>query len=187
MAVEPDIITPMNEIPSTPEEVQQILRTAMGQIEFARQYTLELLETIPRDRWLEIPAGLPTHIAWQVGHLTVSQYGLLMFRIRGREPDDLELIPSRFRKSFGRSSSPNPDPAKNPSPDQLLDRMNQVFQQAKTELANVDMNVLLETVDMPYAVYPNKLGAILFCPLHEQIHAGQIGVLRRALGLDPVR
>ena len=65
--------------------------------------------------------------------------------------------------------------------------MNQVFQQAKTELANVDMNVLLETVDMPYAVYPNKLGAILFCPLHEQIHAGQIGVLRRALGLDPVR
>ena len=44
-------------------------------------------------------------------------------------------------------------------------------------------DVLLEPVEMPYAAYPIKLGAILFCPLHEHIHAGQIGVVRRALRL----
>jgi hypothetical protein len=31
------------------------------------------------------------------------------------------------------------------------------------------------------------LGAILFCPLHEQIHSGQIGLIRRGLGLPSVR
>ena len=55
------------------------------------------------------------------------------------------------------------------------------------ELQNVDPTVLLESVGMPYAAFPIKLGAILFCPMHEQIHAGQIGLLRRALGLESVR
>jgi hypothetical protein len=54
-------------------------------------------------------------------------------------------------------------------------------------LAEVTADVLLEPVDMPYAAYPVKLGAVLFCPLHEHIHAGQIGVVRRALGLEPIR
>jgi hypothetical protein len=68
-----------------------------------------------------------------------------------------------------------------------MDRLNRVALLGLAELESASAEVLLEPVEMPYAVYPTKLGAILFCPLHEQIHAGQIGVLRRALGLDPVR
>ena len=164
-----------------------MLRGAMGQIEFARRYTLELLDATPKERWFEIPPGLPTNIAWQVGHVTVSQYGLLMFRIRGRLPEDLSLIPGRFRKSYGRESTPSADPASQPSADELLARMAEVYDLAMSELARVTADVLLEPVDMPYAAYPIKLGAILFCPLHEHIHAGQIGVVRRTLGLQPVR
>ena len=40
---------------------------------------------------------------------------------------------------------------------------------------------------MPYAADPNTLGAVLFGSLHEQIHAGHGGLIRRAIGLDPVR
>jgi hypothetical protein len=46
---------------------------------------------------------------------------------------------------------------------------------------------LAEPTEMPYAVYPIKLGALLFCPLHESIHAGQIGLLRRMHGMESVR
>jgi hypothetical protein len=46
---------------------------------------------------------------------------------------------------------------------------------------------LLEPTEMPFTAYPIKLGAFLFCPLHESIHSGQIGLLRRAHGLPPVR
>ncbi len=173
----------------TPDEktALHILQGTIGQIEFARRYTLELLEATPRELWFETPGDLPTHVAWQVGHLAVSQYGLLMFRVRGRKPDDLELIPGKFRKTYSRQSVPNPDQTAQPSADELLERLNRVHELAMGELQQVDPSVLLEPVDMPYAAYPIKLGAIMFCPMHEQIHAGQIGLLRRALGLTPVR
>lgn len=169
-----------------------MLQSALGQIEFARSYTLELLEATPREHWYVIPDGLPTSIAWQVGHITVSQYGLLMFRIRGRMTDDLDLIPGKFRKAYGRESSPKPSAEGQPTPGELLDRMQRVYETAMSELRTLAdsseaADVLLEPVDKPYAAYPIKLGAILFCPLHEHTHVGQIGLLRRACGLAPVR
>lgn len=177
----------MNKPLPQPEQVPVILAATIGQIEFARDYTLQLLDATPEDLWFRIPDGVPTNIAWQVGHLTVSQYGLLLFRLRGREPDDLELIPSRFRKAYSRGSTPSDDTEKQFSVAELRERLNQVFELSMKTLPTVSVETLLESEGMPYAVYPNKLGAVLFCPLHEQIHAGQIGVTRRALGLEPVR
>ena len=171
----------------SPQSAAQMLTAAIGQIRFARQYTLELLDATPKDQWFEIPDGLPSNVAWQVGHLTVSQYGLLMFRIRGRQPEDLELIPGKFRKTYGRGTTPSCETSSQPSPDELLERFDQVFQKGVAEIEAVAPDVLLEPVEMPYAAYPTKLGAVLFCPLHEHLHAGQIGMLRRALGLDPIR
>jgi len=164
-----------------------LLSGTIEQIQFARTYTLSLLEEVPKERWFEIPAGLPSNIAWQAGHLAVSQYGLLMFRVRGRRPEDLDLIPGKFRKAYSRQTTPNSDPANQPSPDVLIERLAQIHELAMAELSEVQPGVLLEEVDRPWAAWPNKLGAIMFCPLHEHIHAGQIGIIRRALGLDPVR
>jgi hypothetical protein len=170
-----------------PTTASHILQGAIGQIRFARDYTLQLLDATPRDRWFEIPRGLTTNIVWQVGHLAVSQYGLLMFRIRGRRPDDLALMPGRFRKAYGRGSTPSDNPSNQPAADELLRRLGEVFELGLQELSDVTPEVLLEPVEMPYAAYPIKLGAILFCPLHEHIHAGQIGLVRRSLGLEPIR
>lgn len=176
-----------------------MMTAALGQIDWARRYTLELLAATPRELWFERPiissaetgqsiGPLPTHIAWQVGHLAVSQYGLLMFRIHGRRDEDLDLIPSRFRKAYARGSDPTVAASGQCSADELFERLQTVHQKAIAGLTQAfDTHVLLDQVDMPYAVYPIKLGAILFCPLHEQIHSGQIGLIRRALGLPPVR
>ena len=165
----------------------QMLQGAIGQIEFARDYTLGLLAATPRDRWFEFPDGMSTNIAWQVGHLTVSQYGLLMFRLRGRQDEDLDLIPSKFRKAYTRGSTPSTDTARQLSSDELFDRMAAIHERSLANLTSLDPAVLMEPIDMPFAAYPIKLGTILFCPLHEHIHAGQIGLIRRAMGLEPVR
>ncbi len=178
----------MNATPlPTADEVPAMLAAAIGQMEFARRYTLELLETVPQQRWFETPAGFPAPIAWHVGHLAVSQYGLLLFRIRGRAAEDLELIPSRFRKAYGRGSSPSSDASSQPTPEELLERLAQVNTRAIAVLGETSPEVLLEPVEMPFAAYPVKLGAVLFCPLHEQIHAGHLGLIRRGLELDPIR
>src|SRR5690606_10947032 len=92
---------PTPQLLPTPAEAGVMRQAALGQICFARQYTIELLAATPPERWFEIPPGSVTNIAWQVGHLAVSQYGLLLFRIRGRRPEDLDLIPGRFRKAYG--------------------------------------------------------------------------------------
>lgn len=177
----------MSETNPDAESAKHMLRSAIGQIQFARNYTLELLGATPQELWFQFPPGMSTNIAWQVGHLTVSQYGLLMFRVRGREPDDLTLIPSKFRKAYTRESVPSDDQSKQPTASELLDRMAQVHEQSQSVLESVSMDVLLQPVEMPFAAYPIVLGAVLFCPLHEHIHAGQIGLIRRGLGLDSVR
>ena len=167
--------------------VEKSVAAAIGQIEFTRSYSLELLDNTPQDLWFTIPEGAPTNIAWQAGHLGYSEYGLLMFRQRGRDPDDLELVPGTFRKKYGRGTVPDADPKGQPSPGELLDRMAAIHERSIKELKSADPQQFLDPMDMPYAVYPNKLGAVLFCPLHEQIHSGQIGLVRRMLGLESVR
>jgi len=163
------------------------LDAALGQIAFTRQYLLEMLAATPTELWHGIPSGGVTHIAWQVGHLAVSQYGLLMYRQRGRASGDLDLIPGWFRKRYGRGTVPQAEVAERDAAADLLARLARIHQQAIEELRQSDPARLLEPTEMPYAVYPNKLGAVLFAPLHEQLHIGQIGLLRRQLGLAAVR
>ena len=46
---------------------------------------------------------------------------------------------------------------------------------------------LSESLPEPTAVFDTKLGSLLFCSAHEMMHAGQIGLLRRSLGMSPLR
>jgi hypothetical protein len=160
---------------------------ALQQIEFARAYTLSILSEIDESQWFAMPPGCPTHVAWQVGHLAMAQYGLCLFRMRGRQEIDLELMTSGFRKLFSRGTTPDPDPAKYPSIVEIRATLDRVHAQALRELPNVTETQLAEPVDMPYAVQANKLGSLLFCSHHEMLHAGQLGLLRRLLGMPAVR
>lgn len=163
------------------------LQLAIQQIEFARNYTLSLLADIAVEEWFTMPTGCSTHVAWQVGHLAMAEYGLCLFRQRGRAEVDLTLMTSSFRKAFSRGTTPEPDPAKNPTPAEIREVFEKVHKQALLELPTFTAEQLAETVDMPYAAYPTKLGSLLFCSHHEMIHAGQLGLLRRMLGKQPVR
>lgn len=163
------------------------LQLAIEQVKFARGYTLTLLADIGPEDWFHVPAGVTTHLAWQVGHLAMAEYGLCLFRQRGRKSEDLELMPSKFRKQFSRGSEPDPNPANHASPEELLAAFHRIHEQCLAEMVTFSAESLSEPVDMPYAVYPNKLGSLLFCSHHEMIHAGQIGLLRRLLGKSPIR
>lgn len=163
------------------------LELARKQIEFARDYTKTLLADFEPGDWFKIPEGCVSHLAWQVGHLAMAQYGLCLFRIRGRQPIDTDLMSSAFRKKYSKGTTPDPDPANNPSPVEIMQVFERVYEQVMQEMPNYSAATLSEPVDMPSAVYATKLGALLFCSHHEMIHAGQIGLLRRLLGKVPIR
>lgn len=163
------------------------VKFALEQIQFARNMMLPLLDDVQEADWFAMPGGLPTHLAWQVGHLAMAEYGLALFRIRGRQEVDLDLMTSSFRKLFSRGSVPHSDASKYPSPAEILATLERVHNQVKLEAPAFTQEQLDEAVEMPYAVYPNKYGCLLFCSHHEMVHLGQIGLLRRLLGKAPIR
>ena len=162
------------------------LEIAVKQLEFSRKYVSGLIADIDNGEWFRMPEGV-THVAWQVAHLAMAQYGLCLFRVRGRREFDAQLMSSDFRKKFSKGTTPNPDPAQNPTPSEIRDVFQRVHQQALTELAEYTDAELDAPVDEPYAVFNTKIGAIFFCSAHEMMHAGQIGLLRRLHGKRPIR
>ena len=95
------------------------LDLAIGQIRFAREYTLSLIADLEPSDWFRQPTEGVSHPAWQVGHLAMAQYGLCLFRMRGRADVDQDLMSSAFRKKFSKGTTPDPDPVKNPSPEEI--------------------------------------------------------------------
>jgi hypothetical protein len=163
------------------------LELAIKQIEFARAYTVSILAEIAEVDWFTMPPDCPTHVAWQAGHLSMAQYGLCLFRQRGRQEIDSELMSSSFRKLFSRGTVPESDATKYPSPAEIRAVFDRVHAQVLKEAPSFTAGQLKEPVEAPFAVEATKLGALLFCSHHEMLHAGQLGLLRRLLGKQPIR
>ncbi len=164
------------------------LEIAKRHLESARAYMLKLVEDLNDEEWFWTPQPAVTHIAWQVGHLAMAEYGLTLFRQRGRQEVDAELMSSQFRKLFAKGSEPaTTDRSEYPAPREILTVLHRVHQQMLTELPSFDGDQLDEPVDPPHSVFSTRYGALLFAGDHEMLHAGQIGLLRRLMGKSPLR
>jgi hypothetical protein len=133
----------------TAEQLTEARDRVLDQIRWCRQYTLQLIESIDERMWYVKPAGCETHVAWQVGHLAVSQYGLMLFRQRGRAEGDQELMPSWLRKKFGRGTQPADSAAGMPEPSELLDRLSAIHQQGLSVASQLPAATLAEPIDLP--------------------------------------
>lgn len=174
-------------VSSTPLNDLAAIDQTLAHLEFVRGYTLSLLSDLEESDWFAQPGEGISHIAWQAGHIAMSQYGLALFRQRGRAEVDLDLMPSSFRKKYSRGTTPNPDPSKNASPADILETLDKVFAQVKQEVPGFQLDHWNKPVDPPFAAFPNCFGALLFAADHEMIHAGQIGFIRRLIGKQPLR
>ncbi|HEX4131488.1 MAG TPA: DinB family protein [Pirellulales bacterium] len=162
------------------------VQVAVGEIKAAREYTLRLLETIDPGSWFRRPDEVVTHVAWQAGHLAMAQYRLGLERIRGHRPEDDELISPEFLAHYGKSSAPEPDPAKNPQPDEIMLVLSRVYFQTLREAPELPDDQWHTAALKPHPLFTTKLGSLLWCARHEMLHAGQIGLLRRLHGHEPL-
>lgn len=160
---------------------------AIQQVEKARQYTMSLVNDTDDDRWLEQPFEGANHIAWQVGHIMVAQYGLTLAAVRGRQREDLEWLPKSYAKMFGRDSTPHVEVASHPTPDELRAALDTVHDHVIAGLQSVEPAVFDDKPEWEVPMCSTKLEAVHFCALHEMVHAGQIGMLRRMLGKQHLR
>lgn len=163
------------------------LAEAIEQVCLARRYADDLLNHIDEKEWYRMPEGV-THVAWQVGHLAVCEYGLALKRIRGEQDGDGELVPDPFRKAYGKGSTPESDPSKSFSPAEIRSVLRRVHLQTVEELNSFDDEDVEQPTDGPsHPMFNTKLGALHWCAQHEFIHCGQIALLRRQFGAQPLR
>ncbi len=164
-----------------------VVEATIARIEFARKYTLTLIDATPPEDWFRTPSPPVSHIAWQVGHLATAEYGLTLAARRGPRDSDSAIIAPEFRKHFARGSSAAVDPSNHPSPEELRATLDRVHAAALAELGAVTEAELEGPPLISLSMAKTKRGALQFCPEHEMLHAGQIGLLRRLLGHSYLR
>lgn len=165
---------------------------ALNQLRSARDYLHSLIDDLQAEDWFWTPIGQPenafaTHIAWQVGHIAMAEYGLMLFRQRGRADVDFDLMPSKFRKTFAKGSVATGERSDYPSPAEILAQLSKIHQQVLLEVPNFSESDLDQALDPPHAAYATRFGAMIMAAHHEMLHCGQIGMLRRMMGKPPVR
>jgi DinB superfamily len=162
------------------------LADALDRIRFARSYTLWMISDIPPADWFRMPAGGATHVAWQVGHLAIAQYRLCFMQLRGAKPEDGSFIPAGFLEPFLRESVPSPDPAAYPSVEMIRRVFDAVHARLLDQLPSYPDADLDSPVNVPHRLCKTKIDSLRWCSAHEMVHAGQIGLLRRLLGMKPL-
>ena len=117
----------------------------------------------------------------------MAEYALCLMRVRDSQPGDRDIISRDFRRHFSKGTNPDPDPANNPTPVEIRQVLRRVHQQVLQEIPLSDEQQLAAPLAQPHQMFDTKMGALVFCADHEYLHAGQIGLLRRLLGKDPLR
>ena len=163
------------------------LELAIANIEFARNYTNDILRHIHVNDWFHMPHEGVTNIAWQVGHLAMAEYRLLLERIRGVREEDDQLLPKVYLEKFGKGSVPSKSPSDYPSSADIVGVFDRVHKQALEELSTLGDEILDQPPEAPHPLFDTKLGSLHWMANHEMLHAGQIGLLRRLFGEKPLR
>ncbi|MBI1247772.1 DinB family protein [bacterium] len=144
------------------------------------------IDGVETDLWFRMPEEGVTHIAWQVGHITIANYGLGLMRIRGKKAEDAGLIPESYSANFGRGSQPSKDQSIYPSPERLVEIYKRVNDQVLAEMETYTLDQLAEASLPEHPMFKTKFDALVFLPYHAMMHLGQIGLLRRLAGKDPM-
>jgi hypothetical protein len=162
------------------------LAVALEQIDFARRYTRERIETVPLAEWFTVPPSGVTNMAWQVGHLAMAEYRLCLERLRPRTADDANLISDKMLLAFGRDSVPASSADSGFRAEETLAVFDRVHARMLEELPGyVDADLDLPPLK-PHRYFQTRIGGLRYAPLHEMIHCGQIALIRRMLGQKPI-
>ena len=160
---------------------------ALRQIETSRMDTLKLLADLDDPDWLHQPFAGANHIVWQVGHLTVAEYGLTIGEVLGRSVRESPCFSIHFRGLFKRGSTLRPDASLYPTPAEMRGALNQTHLHVMHELRRISDKQLDDPCEFGHPLANTKLEALHLCARHEAIHAGQIAMIRRSLSKPPIR
>jgi hypothetical protein len=122
------------------------------------------------------PTPDANHIAWQFGHLIVSEVGLVSTGI----PDAVYRLPEGFKQQHSKSTATTNDGFL--TKDQYFAVLHEVRKVTLAALAKVHEDALDRPVQMPIPFIKKAGDCLVVASGHWLLHAGQWSVVRRSLG-----
>jgi hypothetical protein len=125
------------------------------------------------------PVANANHIAWQLGHLIVSESRMGQQLPGARYPE----LPAGFAEQHGKEKAAQDPPRGFATKAVYLDLFNKVRGATLAALDKLSEADLDRPTEGPMAQYAPTVGALLVLPAnHDMMHAGQFTVVRRKLG-----
>jgi len=121
-----------------------------------------------------------SHVKYLAGHLLNSQYGIAM--IAGIKPE------AKWKNLFAvMGQSEARDDIKYPHISEIMDEWNNIYQPVREKLNRLNDDHLMELPPEPFDAVSESKGQLwAFISHHQAYHIGQIGILRRAFGKEPM-
>jgi hypothetical protein len=152
---------------------QSLTQSAM----LLNRYTADLT---PQE-YLHRPAPKANCVAWTIGHLILSDRGVL----KRLGHADLPALPDGFEKRFSRDEGCT-QATEFGDTSILLPLFNQHRQRLIDAVKRASAEQLNAPLEKPHPMFGNVGEMALFMSAHAAMHAGQFTIVRRSLGRPPL-
>ena len=159
-----------------------VFESGIAAMNFARQTTLGLLEGIPQDKLTHQPCEGANHALWIVGHLGYTD---LMFLTRvGKKSIE---TPENWTEFFGMGSVPLPDASAYPPLGKLKEALADNRETLLGWFGSMSAEELAKPLSDDFKSFASNHGMLMTSlAFHEGLHAGQLTVVRKSLGIAPM-
>lgn len=140
-----------------------------------------LVQDLTPEQMTQQPHGLINHPAWNLGHLVSSTHEVC--KLTGIDSS----LPDGWAGKFNAGAPPDPEPAKNPSKEELLAELRACHERVSQALP-LDADTMTKPhPDEGTRQYFPTIGdhVVYMMTAHEMDHLGQVAAWRRAMGLKP--
>jgi uncharacterized damage-inducible protein DinB len=155
----------------------QVLEAGLNGTQFL---TNEYLKDLSDADLLVRPVSGANHIAWQLGHLIISEIHLVRSQLPNAAYPEL---PAGFAEQHGKETAAQEPPKGFLTKQQYVDLFNRIREATKATVAKLSDADLDRPSSGNMAQFAPTLGAFLMLVSnHTLMHAGQFSVVRRKLG-----
>ncbi|MFM9995627.1 MAG: DinB family protein [Phycisphaerales bacterium] len=175
-------MTTMEAKPAATSGTEPLAEQGIMALTFARGVLLKLLDSIPADKVTAQPIPACNHALWVAGH--VADTDDFFVRTLTGKPS---ALPAGWKEKFGGGSAPSPDPKAYPP----LAEVKRVLADRRDALIayfrSLDRGALLTPTPEKVKFFGPTVGSLAgSIAWHEGLHAGQVTMVRKGLGMPPL-
>jgi len=158
-----------------------VIENGLAALKFARDATLGFLEDIPADKVLHqlTPGG--NHALWITAHIALTDDDLLS-GVGGRD----RKCPENWTRLFGMGSKPVGDAGAYPAYDEIKQSLHERREELTAWFKSMNESQSAAPLPKDFEFFaPNHAALASSLAWHEGMHAGQLTMIRRDLGIGP--